>query len=459
MEMHLRKPCLGSLLILVCTSLSFACQNKAPFDLDFSGSRLEVIISGLAYSSESTFTWGNVSTSAPIVVNGTLRNRSAFAITMAGTPAITLSGSHASDITLTQPANSIIPAGATESFSFTITPQVAFSRAAKLTIVTTPGNETYTLNLAGYRYGTVLLKDINPGAASAAPAGLIVINSTLYFRADNGTNGIELWKSDASPAGTVMIRDINPGIGSSSPGNFTSLGSSILFAAADGSLGRELWKTDGTSDGTVLVRDINSGAADSSPDNSPGASFAVLNGNVYFQANTAAAGDELWKSDGTFAGTQLILDLNAGISHGNYRQIFTHSATRILFQGRDTTNGREVFKSDGTVGNISLVQDLNAGTSFASPQDFFSINGNTVFRADNGTSDRLWKITSGSATSITQVENVIPSYFTALGTNLIFAGDDGVNGQELWISDSGLDSAGTSMLKNIAAGANSDSVT
>ena len=60
--------------------------------------------------------------------------------------------------------------------------------------------------------------------------------------------------------------------------------------------GSELWKTDGTAAGTVLVKDIRSGASGSYPHN-----LTNVNGTLFFTANDGTNGYELWKSDGTAA--------------------------------------------------------------------------------------------------------------------------------------------------------------
>ena len=62
-----------------------------------------------------------------------------------------------------------------------------------------------------------------------------------------------------------MVKDIATGDASSSPAGLTAVNSTLFLAANDGIVGSELWKSDGTAAGTVLVKDITSGAGSSSP--------------------------------------------------------------------------------------------------------------------------------------------------------------------------------------------------
>ena len=86
------------------------------------------------------------------------------------------------------------------------------------------------------------------------------MDGTLFFRANDGEHGDELWKSDGTAAGTVLVKDINPG-GSGTIDNLTAVDGTLFFTADDGEHGNELWKSDGTEAGTVLVKDINPGSA------------------------------------------------------------------------------------------------------------------------------------------------------------------------------------------------------
>ncbi|MBN1225936.1 MAG: hypothetical protein JXA79_03005 [Deltaproteobacteria bacterium] len=85
-----------------------------------------------------------------------------------------------------------------------------------------------------------LVKDILPGISSSSSTELTNVNGTLYFRANDGVNGYELWKSDGTAAGTVMVKDVNPS-GGSSPEDLTNVNGALYFTAYDGEHGRELW--------------------------------------------------------------------------------------------------------------------------------------------------------------------------------------------------------------------------
>ena len=111
-----------------------------------------------------------------------------------------------------------------------------------------------------------MVKDIKSGNQDGSfPRYLTAVGNTLYFRADDGTHGAELWKSDGTEAGTVMVKDIRPGTDSGNPGEstywLTAVGNTVFFDANDGIHGYELWKSDGTEAGTVMVKDINPGGA------------------------------------------------------------------------------------------------------------------------------------------------------------------------------------------------------
>ena len=139
--------------------------------------------------------------------------------------------------------------------------------------------------------GTALLKDIYPGAAGSLATAVPVAqkDNLLYFTANDGTTGVELWQTDGTAAGTRRVKDILPGAGSSLPANLALLDGQLYFSAFTPEHGVELWKSDGTDAGTVLAADINPGAGHANP-----ARMANLGKDIFFFADTDAHGRQLW---------------------------------------------------------------------------------------------------------------------------------------------------------------------
>ncbi len=240
----------------------------------------------------------------------------------------------------------------------------------------------------GSTAGTKLVKDINQGSGSSFSQYIrdfVNVNGTLIFVANDGTNGFELWKSDGTAAGTVMVKDIYPGtyvnfwgqtyVASSVPYALTDFNGTLLFTANDGTHGSELWKSDGTAAGTVIVDDINPGHYSSRPEE-----LTNVNGTLFFTANDGTHGTELWKTDGTAAGTVRVSDIYPGIGGSYIKELMNINGT-LFFTAEDDTHGFELWKSDGTAAGTSMVGDINPGSGNSYASNLTNVNGTLFFVA------------------------------------------------------------------------------
>src|SRR6476646_6681901 len=160
-----------------------------------------------------------------------------------------------------------------------------------------------------------LVKDINPGPESSEPLNLEGVGGTVFFSASiYGELGFELWKSDGTSAGTTLVRDISPGpgYGVDPDVHLTRVRDTLLFPANDDVHGPELWRSDGTEAGTGLVKDIHPGSAGSISTYAFNRGTLAHRGRLFFTAWDGVHGFELWRSDGTSAGTRLVRDVNPG---------------------------------------------------------------------------------------------------------------------------------------------------
>ena len=290
------------------------------------------------------------------------------------------------------------------------------------------------------------------------PRYMTPLNGKVYFSAVRRDHGRELFETDGTAAGTTLVKDINPGSGSSYPtagyspslGQFAVLGGKLYFGANDGTNGRQLWRTDGTAAGTTIVDDINPGSIATSGQGAAVTAIAAVNGRLFFQANDGTHGAQLWTSLGKASATSLVKDINL-TDAGSFPTRIHRLGRRHLFQAT-TVHGGELWKTDGTAAGTSLVKDIPANGS--NPQSFADFNGKLIFAANDGVhGSEIW-MSDGTAAGTILVKDInpgagssVPTGFTNFNGKLIFSANDGINGDELWRSDG--TAAGTMLLKDI----------
>ncbi len=170
------------------------------------------------------------------------------------------------------------------------------------------------------------------------------------------------------------------------PRHLTNVNGMLYFIASDGSSGYELWRTDGTSAGTVLVRDICPGPSGASP-----RYLTNVNGTLYFQASDGSSGYELWKSDGTSLGTVMARDILPGASGASPRYLTNVNGT-LYFAASDGATALELWSTDGTSAGTIRGGDINPGPGSSNPSNLLNVNGTLYFAANNGSGYELWKL-------------------------------------------------------------------
>lgn len=212
--------------------------------------------------------------------------------------------------------------------------------------------------------GTVMVKDIFPGtseygsANQSRPFGLIPFSNAVFFHADDGMNGRELWTSDGTEPGTYLFKDINAGAGNGACGWIpfaVVMNEALYFSGNDGTNGCELWKSDGTPEGTFMLKEIAPGPDFSTPHN-----FHVADGILYFLATDPDHGIELWRSDGNSDGTFMVKDIRPGSRDSRIGPLSSIGGT-LYFTADDGVNGQELWRSNGTEATTTMVTEILPG--------------------------------------------------------------------------------------------------
>jgi ELWxxDGT repeat protein len=305
-----------------------------------------------------------------------------------------------------------------------------------------------------------LFKDLIPGGHpnSSNIEKFTNVGSTMFFvtRVPSGSNGIyQLWKSDGTPANTLKVKDSLYVTNSSGLIHLVGdVGGELFFFKthpASSSAGPELWKSDGTTAGTVIVKTfpVATSAEGDKPKN------YAIDGNRFFFTIGQANGREVWVSDGTAAGTVEVIDLwpgnIMGYPYGGAadQQMVAYNG-KVYFAGT-TTGDYELYSSDGTAAG-TVMYDLYPGGSASNPGSWTIHNGELYFTAHNGVSPILWK-TDG--TTMTQLSSGGNASATIEWQNMVYF----QQGFDLWKTDGTVGGAtlvATNVSNTAFQGANDD---
>lgn len=348
-----------------------------------------------------------------------------------------------------------------------------------------------------------LVKDINPLYKSdgSQPSRFAALGNIAFFLATTGVEGVEPWASDGTAAGTFLLADVCPGICSSNPRGLLATPKGYFFSASS-LFERELWVSGGTPGSTIRLATRVAASSEIPPlylesqgvlyfiafvageggvpvpqlwrsDGTPAGTHAVASpplgiigrpvlfrGRIFFSAgDDSGAGPSLWVSDGTAAGTRMLKRAWPGSVFSPLTGLV--ATNRFLYFFAPSAKGYDLWRSDGTAKGTRMVADLNLFTRSSEPllHSFAAFGDRLLFAGEaDDKGDEVW-VSDGTAAGTRKITNFSNSTpfgrfggfpFIPLGNRLVFLADDGTKGWELWGTDG--TAKGTSLLVDVFPG-------
>ncbi len=263
----------------------------------------------------------------------------------------------------------------------------------------------------------------------------------------------------AMPIGSTqtLVRDVNAQpsavVPDSSPILYAESGGIAYFSAADAANGNELWRSDGTEAGTWLVKDLYPGKLSGNP------KFLtpLSSGELIFVATHPAAGYEVWKTNGTEAGTVLLKDIRPGLQSGQPHALRRYG-NHVYFYADDGINGYELWRTDGTAAGTGIFYEVFLGSEgIAYGAGVTREAGGLLYFEVQPNAAGDWAIwrTDGTAPGTFHVATFDGPFgginvgFDHQGV-LYFAGDTDPSGEEVWRTDG--TPGGTSIVADVNPG-------
>ena len=241
---------------------------------------------------------------------------------------------------------------------------------------------------------------INPATQSANIEQVVVFGTDIYFVANDGENGEAVFVADTTSPGSVTMIDMTPGTSAESISGLSIQDGSIWFYNNLGESGNgAIYRTNGTVGGTSLVGAVTPIVHT----NDPNDLFTTYLGRVYFTA-IGAGGAEVWRSNDAGTSVAQFVNIYTGNDSGNnnrpnnsnpasytvFNSKLYFAATEISPDIRFDGFGRELWETDGTVGGTQMVADIRVddragnGTVRSSNPDQLTVSGSHLFLTANG---------------------------------------------------------------------------
>lgn len=296
--------------------------------------------------------------------------------------------------------------------------------------------------------GTRRLADIEPGAGGSSPAYLQMAGGRLHFTATTPGIGNEPWVSDGTPGGTLLLANLAPDGTTSAPRGLVVAGDDVHFLANDcGAAGAEPWMSDGTSAGTRLAADIAPGS-----DSRYVQPVGVVNGRIF--GGTLSSPPELWSYDAAGGDPQRLAAIDFGFD--SELPSFAITPSGMLFACEDPDLGNEPCVTDGTTAGTRVLMDIEPGARSSRPYEFASTGSSAVFAAGDfrDSTVRLFStdLTEAGTVVLDPAPSPVPRFpgIWGDGRTTPFVGSEAATGTEPWITDG--TQAGTRILADLNPG-------
>ena len=215
----------------------------------------------------------------------------------------------------------------------------------------------------------------------------------------------------------------------------------VYFQIHNSSGELELWKSDGSVAGTIKITNIEPAISNKPP------LFCFCNDLLFFISQDQTTGQELWRTDGTAAGTWRVKDINPGTAPGVYETSdLTCFKDKVYFSGDNGVDAEEPWVSDGSLAGTHMLKNLDLRPGYSGyPQGFTVVGDYLYFTSDNQAFGRELFRTDGTASGTEIVSDIYQGQYGALdiyspdkiandGISMFFKAYEPQNGGELWTS-------------------------
>jgi ELWxxDGT repeat protein len=261
-----------------------------------------------------------------------------------------------------------------------------------------------------------------------------------FYQATPGP-GIMLWVTDGTEEGTELIASFCTDEIAGCQGRARVLGrvgGAVLFEVPKVRFNydRELWRTDGTREGTFLLKSVICPPADPTD-----ATEVIAGGAFFFAGADAEAGCQLWRSDGTVAGTGRVAVFDGGGGFSSVPHGFAILGERVFFTTTFSSDFTGLRVTDGTSGGTAVVATPPVASLTAAGGRLFFVaqedDGGSSLWASDGTAAGTRPLRHFAVNAICDGPHdctLQTPFLQADGGGVIFVANDG-DGQQFWHSD------------------------